>query len=97
MSIREQLRSPSVAGSGGDERPADERGQDEHGGGPDAGDAVAVAYGRGRRIGKAAELDTRVPHWFGSADGKTVELLSLFGRQGERTHLRARARPRWQP
>jgi len=44
--------------------------------------------------GEAAELDTRVPHWFGPADGKTVELLSLFGRQGERAHLRARARQR---
>jgi mannose-6-phosphate isomerase-like protein (cupin superfamily) len=43
--------------------------------------------------GEAAELDTRVPHWFGPGDGKTVELLSLFGRQGERAHLRARARP----
>jgi transcriptional regulator with XRE-family HTH domain len=42
--------------------------------------------------GEAAELDTRVPHWFGPADGTTVELLSLFGRQGERVHLRARAR-----
>jgi quercetin dioxygenase-like cupin family protein len=42
--------------------------------------------------GEAAELDTRVPHWFGPGDGKTVELLSLFGRQGERAHLRARAR-----
>jgi transcriptional regulator with XRE-family HTH domain len=41
--------------------------------------------------GEAAELDTRVPHWFGPADGKTVELLILFGRQGERAHLRARA------
>jgi transcriptional regulator with XRE-family HTH domain len=42
--------------------------------------------------GEAAELDTRVPHWFGPADSGTVELLSLFGRQGERAHLRARAR-----
>ncbi|WP_375490095.1 helix-turn-helix domain-containing protein [uncultured Jatrophihabitans sp.] len=41
--------------------------------------------------GEAAEFDTRVPHWFGSADGRPVELLSLFGRQGERAHLRARA------
>lgn len=41
--------------------------------------------------GEAAEFDTRVPHWFGSADGRPVELLSLFGRQGERAHLRARS------
>lgn len=42
--------------------------------------------------GEAAEFDTRVPHWFGSADGRPVELLCLFGRQGERAHLRARPR-----
>ncbi|WP_153540093.1 helix-turn-helix domain-containing protein [Actinomadura macrotermitis] len=40
--------------------------------------------------GEAAEFDTRVPHWFGSADAEAVEFLSLFGRQGERAHLRAR-------
>ncbi|RFU20768.1 helix-turn-helix domain-containing protein [Geodermatophilus marinus] len=42
------------------------------------------------RPGEAAEFDTRVPHWFGAADGRAVEFLSLFGRQGERAHLRAR-------
>ena len=42
--------------------------------------------------GEAAEFDTRVPHWFGSADGDAVEFLSLFGPQGERAHLRARPR-----
>jgi len=40
--------------------------------------------------GEAAEFDTRVPHWFGAADGHAVEFLSLFGAQGERAHLRAR-------
>lgn len=40
--------------------------------------------------GEAAEFDTRVPHWFGSADAQPVELLGLFGRQGERAHLRAK-------
>ena len=40
--------------------------------------------------GEAAEFDTRVPHWFGTAEDRPVELLSLFGRQGERAHLRAR-------
>ena len=44
------------------------------------------------RPGEAAEFDTRVPHWFGSSGGRPVELLSLFGRQGERAHLRARPR-----
>jgi transcriptional regulator with XRE-family HTH domain len=40
--------------------------------------------------GEAAEFDTRVPHWFGAADDQAVEFLSLFGKQGERAHLRAR-------
>lgn len=39
--------------------------------------------------GEAAEFDTRLPHWFGPADDRPVELLCLFGRQGERAHLRA--------
>lgn len=39
--------------------------------------------------GEAAEFDTRVPHWFGTAGDRPVEFLSLFGRQGERAHLRA--------
>jgi transcriptional regulator with XRE-family HTH domain len=39
--------------------------------------------------GEAAEFDTRLPHWFSSADGRPVEVLSLFGRQGERIHVRA--------
>jgi len=44
--------------------------------------------------GEAAEFDTRVPHWFGAAGAEPVEFLSLFGSQGERTHLRARPRAR---
>ncbi|HEX6194691.1 MAG TPA: XRE family transcriptional regulator [Jiangellaceae bacterium] len=40
--------------------------------------------------GEAAEFDTRVPHWFGRADTDAVEFLSLFGKQGERFHVRAR-------
>jgi transcriptional regulator with XRE-family HTH domain len=39
--------------------------------------------------GEAAEFDTRVPHWFDAADAEPAEFLSLFGRQGERAHLRA--------
>ncbi|MFF6957903.1 helix-turn-helix domain-containing protein [Streptomyces sp. NPDC088197] len=42
------------------------------------------------RAGEAAEFDTRLPHWFGPAGDETVEVLSLFGRQGERMHVRAR-------
>jgi transcriptional regulator with XRE-family HTH domain len=44
--------------------------------------------------GEAAEFDTRVPHWFGAADGRPVEILSLFGKQGERAHLRAAPKSR---
>ncbi|AYJ48542.1 helix-turn-helix domain-containing protein [Rhodococcus sp. P1Y] len=40
--------------------------------------------------GEAAEFDTRVPHWFGAADDRPVEILSLFGPQGERMHIRAK-------
>jgi transcriptional regulator with XRE-family HTH domain len=40
--------------------------------------------------GEAAEFDTRVPHAFGPADEHAVEFLSLFGKQGERAHVRAR-------
>jgi transcriptional regulator with XRE-family HTH domain len=41
--------------------------------------------------GEAAEFDTRLPHWFASATDRPVEVLSLFGRQGERMHVRARS------
>ena len=44
------------------------------------------------RPGEAAEFDTRTPHWFGPATGDAVEFLSLFGKQGERAHLRAAPR-----
>ncbi|MBF6173754.1 helix-turn-helix domain-containing protein [Nocardia blacklockiae] len=66
----------------------------------DGYDWVYVLNGRLRLIlgehdlvlspGEAAEFDTRVPHWFGAAGDEPVELLSLFGKQGERAHLRAR-------
>ncbi|WP_031509407.1 helix-turn-helix domain-containing protein [Streptomyces megasporus] len=38
--------------------------------------------------GEAAEFNTSTPHWLGSADGGTVELLILFGPQGVRAHVR---------
>ena len=41
--------------------------------------------------GEAAEFDTRVPHWFGGAEGAAAEFLSIFGPQGERMHVRARS------
>ncbi|MEU8236519.1 XRE family transcriptional regulator [Actinoplanes sp. NPDC048967] len=37
--------------------------------------------------GEAAEFDTGVPHWIGSADESPAELLTLIGIQGERVHL----------
>lgn len=40
--------------------------------------------------GEAAEFDTRVPHGFDCAGDQPVEVLSLFGAQGERMHVRAR-------
>jgi transcriptional regulator with XRE-family HTH domain len=42
--------------------------------------------------GEAAEFDTRLPHWFGSTGAGPVEILSLFGPQGERMHVRAKPR-----
>jgi transcriptional regulator with XRE-family HTH domain len=47
--------------------------------------------------GEAAEFDTRTPHWFGAADDDAVEFLSLFGKQGERAHLRAQRKSRSAP
>ncbi|GAB2793590.1 helix-turn-helix domain-containing protein [Amycolatopsis magusensis] len=38
--------------------------------------------------GEAAEFDTALPHFLGTADGRAVELLVLFGPQGERAHVR---------
>jgi transcriptional regulator with XRE-family HTH domain len=37
--------------------------------------------------GEAAEFDTSLPHWIGSAGSQPAELLTLFGAQGERAHL----------
>jgi transcriptional regulator with XRE-family HTH domain len=39
--------------------------------------------------GEVVEFDTQVPHWFGSTGDEPAEILSLFGRQGERMHVRA--------
>ncbi|KQT94652.1 XRE family transcriptional regulator [Marmoricola sp. Leaf446] len=44
--------------------------------------------------GEVAEFDTRLPHWFGGADERRVEFLSIFGREGERMHTRARSTDR---
>jgi transcriptional regulator with XRE-family HTH domain len=42
------------------------------------------------RAGEAAEFETRIPHWFDRTGSERVELLMLFGPQGERMHVRAR-------
>jgi transcriptional regulator with XRE-family HTH domain len=43
--------------------------------------------------GEVAEFDTHLPHWFGNADERPVEFLSILGPQGERVHVRAGYRP----
>jgi transcriptional regulator with XRE-family HTH domain len=40
-------------------------------------------------VGEAVEFDTRLPHWFGSAGDGPAEVLSIFGRPGERMHVRS--------
>ena len=40
-------------------------------------------------VGEAAEFDTQVPHWFGSTGEGSSEVLSIFGRPGERMHVTA--------
>lgn len=39
--------------------------------------------------GEVAAFDTTVPHWFGSTGEGPVEILSIFGRPGERMTVRA--------
>jgi transcriptional regulator with XRE-family HTH domain len=38
--------------------------------------------------GEVASFDTRVPHWFGSTGDQPAEILSIFGRPGERMTVR---------
>jgi transcriptional regulator with XRE-family HTH domain len=44
-------------------------------------------------VGEAAEFDTTVPHWFGSTGEGPAEVLSIFGRPGERMLVRTNDRP----
>ena len=44
------------------------------------------------KAGEVAEFDTQVPHWFGAAGDRPVEILSLLGKHGERIHIRAAPR-----
>ena len=39
-------------------------------------------------VGEVAEFDTATPHWFGSTGEGPAEVLSVFGRPGERMHHR---------
>lgn len=43
-------------------------------------------------VGEVAEFDTRLPHWIGNPSDTPTELLTLYGPQGERLHVRARTR-----
>ena len=45
------------------------------------------------RPGEVAEFETNTPHWFGPAGEHAVEILHLFGPQGEKPRVRARPRP----
>lgn len=36
--------------------------------------------------GQAAEFDTATPHWFGSADARPADFLSLFTQEGAKAH-----------
>ncbi len=38
--------------------------------------------------GEVIEFDTDVPHWFGSTGDEPAEILSIFGRPGERMKVR---------
>lgn len=42
--------------------------------------------------GEVVEFDTHIPHAFGNPYAQPAEALSLFGKQGERMHVRARPR-----
>jgi transcriptional regulator with XRE-family HTH domain len=44
------------------------------------------------QAGEVAEFDTALPHWFGAAGDRAVEILSILSREGERIHVRATPR-----
>lgn len=45
------------------------------------------------RAGEVAEFDTNEPHWFGPADDQVIEILHLFGPQGEKARVRTQVEP----
>jgi len=55
--------------------------------GAEAGETLGLAGPSGCGS-KAAEFDTRTPHWFGATSSGPVEFPSLIGKQGERAHVR---------
>ncbi|MBO8184077.1 hypothetical protein [Streptomyces spirodelae] len=48
--------------------------------------------GAHRHFVEVAEFDARLPYWFGNADKRPAEYLSILDPQGERLHIRARYR-----
>ncbi|MGV1010387.1 MAG: helix-turn-helix domain-containing protein [Dermatophilaceae bacterium] len=50
---------------------------------------ILVKQDRVLAPGDVAEFDTRVPNWFGSTGDHPAEILSIFGRPGERMTVRA--------
>ncbi|MFE3290107.1 helix-turn-helix domain-containing protein [Rhodococcus sp. NPDC059234] len=44
------------------------------------------------RPGEIAEFDTTEPHWFGPANGSSVEILHLFGPRGEQAVVRTQSK-----
>jgi transcriptional regulator with XRE-family HTH domain len=46
--------------------------------------------------GEVATFDTQVPHWFGSTGSEPAEILSIFGRPGERMRVPDTAPPEGQ-
>jgi transcriptional regulator with XRE-family HTH domain len=47
--------------------------------------------------GEVAEFDTRLPHWFGPAGDRPVEILSVHSSHGKRMHVRAAPRRKADP
>jgi hypothetical protein len=49
---------------------------------------VSEPPGRHAPAREVAAFDTSVPHWFGSTGEEAAEILSIFGRPGERMTVR---------
>jgi hypothetical protein len=47
--------------------------------------------------GGVAEFDTRLPHWFGPADDRPVEILSVRAAHGKHMHVAAAPRRKSNP